>query len=250
MSSESPIAVVKYGSSSVTNSRGMDTRRLHSYAHELSDLQHKYDVVVVTSGAVAVGRSILGEKAKDASDQTLATVGSGRSFTAWQLALAQREVHAGQLLVTHHEIVDPEEGSSLRDVMRANAKLGVVSVVNENDALSDIEIAQLRYGGDNDGLAAHIAEVLEARHLCLMTDVPGLLDADGQLVAEVNPDNSEWALRLSEGPVNNIGRGGMRTKVGVSLKAASLGIEAHIGPADLGPLMLIDGQTGTHFPVQ
>ncbi|PIZ63192.1 hypothetical protein COY17_01055 [Candidatus Saccharibacteria bacterium CG_4_10_14_0_2_um_filter_52_9] len=247
MSEQLPIAVVKYGSSSVANGIGMDTKRLHHFAYDLAELKHTYGLVVVTSGAVAVGRVILGAQGVDASEQTLATVGSGKNFTGWQLALAQHNIHSGQLLVTHHEIKDRQEGGMLRRVMLDNAAAGVVSVVNENDALSDLEIAKLKYGGDNDGLAGHIAELLEAEQLCLMTDVEGLLDESGRVVREVNDANADWARDLSDQP-GNMGRGGMRTKVAVGLKVSALGIEAHIGAADLGPQSLMQKQSGTHFP--
>jgi len=245
------LLVVKYGSSSVTNGVGMDEERVERYAGQLAELRREYDLILVSSGSVAVGRALwksaLVTNGYSPSEQTLATIGSGRAFTVWQDALRAHGILAGQLLVTHHEIDDPEEGSMLQRVMRDNLTAGIVSLVNENDALNDEEIRVMSYGGDNDWLAAHIAIALGASKLCLLTDTEGLLDKQGAVVTVVSPRSREHVKELLQKP-NNLGRGGMESKVGAAQKAADKGVTTYIGHADAPLEEILDGKRGTHFP--
>ncbi len=261
---EQQIVVDKLGSDSSTNEFGMDPQKVDAHVEQLAHLRARYGLVVVASGAIAVGR-LMWQAANPTSteaisDASLATIGSATAYQAWETAFAKRGIITGQVQVTHREIEDSKEGSMLHKTLYGNLQAGIVSIVNENDALSDEESAALSYGGDNDGLAAHLAVMLGARHLCLMTDVEGLLDVENNksLVRQVDSQNVGWAASLAmetslEAADPQLGakvkksRGGMKSKVIAAWKAAQEGIEVHIASAEQNLYAVTAQQVGTHF---
>jgi glutamate 5-kinase len=259
MSHKAKLVVVKYGSNTVADDRGMRYDRIAEYAEHLAKISDKYRLVVVSSGSIAGGQALWRQQKGSEeipSLQSLATIGSARCFAAWQDALLEKNILTGQVLVTHHDIDDAEtagQGSGankLRELLRTNMDNGVVSIVNENDALSDEEIMKWKHGGDNDGLASHIAKLLQAEHLCLLTNVEGLMDETGGVVTVVEPDNFKQAQSLAGAEnVSRNGRGGMYSKVQAAHSAALAGIESHIGLASSGVEELLMKRSGTHFPV-
>lgn len=247
---ENKIIVVKYGSSSVSNGSGMDREKLKKYAADLAKANKKYQIVIVSSGSVAVGKSIWQKPApgETADGRTLAMIGSAKSFVAWQEELGEHGLIAGQLLVTHREVDDPSEGPSLHQALATNLQHGIVTVANENDALSTTELAKLSYGGDNDGLAAHIAKRVRASALCLMTGTDGLL-SKGKPVRLVKANARSWAAAQGyvEEEFSPAGRGGMLSKVEAATVAAESGINAYIASADTDIEEVLAGKSGTHF---
>ena len=246
------IVVIKYGSSSVSHNKGIDHTRLEEYAAGLALLHRTHELVLVSSGSVVAGRVLWDAYAADPGEtvslRTLAMLGSGQAFTAWQTVLLRHGIIAGQLLVTHREVDDPSEGPSLRAAVAGNMRLGIVTVVNENDALSDLELAKLSYGGDNDGLAAHIALSLDAQALLLMTDVAGL-QIDGRTERHIAADelHRQRAAAAASGTGGVYGRGGMASKVTAALQAARGGIEAYVAKAGCDARQVLAGGSGTHF---
>lgn len=243
--------VVKYGSVSVACEQGMDRERLGNYTADLATLRQRYGLIVVSSGSVAVGRSLWrqSERAEQAvSDRSLAMLGSGRAFTAWQEAFAHHGVLAGQLPITHREVDDPKEGRSLLSAIQENLASGIVTVANENDALSDIELAKLSYGGDNDGLAAHLAVAVRATALVLMTNQNGLKCGD-KTIAEVGSLTHERAATYQyiEQHKSPEGRGGMESKFKAAADAADAGIDSYIASASHSVEDILNSTQGTHF---
>jgi glutamate 5-kinase len=250
--SERERIVVKYGSSSCTNENGINQGNLEHYASQIAEQQHRYnrDVVAVVSGAVAVAKSTLLPQAENAmfSEQMLATYGSPSFMKGWQEALKVHGVIGGELLVTHHEIDDRQERGMLVETIEDHLAAGWVSLINENDGLSDEEIAKLSYGADNDGLALHIAKVIGAKHLCFMTDKDGLLDQHEALVNAISFDNLDWARNLAGDPGNQ-GSGGMRSKLDAGWEANTWQprIIPHIAFARSNLEDVITGRVGTNF---
>lgn len=260
--------VVKYGTSCVAGPDGIDQERIDGYADRLAEAAEAYRIVVVSSGSIAVGQAIweqdeaeaaelLGddyETAEPPSDQVLASIGSAPAVVAWQQALRRhrtadgRPIRAGQIQVTHHEVREQKEGTMLMHTMEECLGRNVISVVNENDALSDEEIKALRYGGDNDGLARHISAILGADRLCLLTgEEEGLLDTGGEVVDIVKSRDSSRALELA-GDAGKGGRGGMKSKVQAAIAAAASGVRVHIARPDWPLMDILDRKHGTYFP--
>lgn len=244
------VLVIKYGSSSVTDDNGINQARIDEYCRQLAALSHKYGLIVVSSGAAVAGKARWREvHHKEPTDfsQPYAMLGSAEASLAWQQGFQQHAILAAQLLVTHREIEDPSEGWSLNKVLKQNIAHNIVTIVNENDALSNQELAKLVYGGDNDGLASHIAVSVKAKTLCLLTGVNGLLDG-GRVLKSISYSDADHQLARSlAGTAGAKGRGGMISKVEAAIAATQKGITTYIANADEQIDQIFGGHSGTVF---
>lgn len=228
----------KFGSELVTNADGVDHGAIQSHAQELIDEYAPGGLVVVTSGAVAAGRLRVEGWGDDVSKyelKTLAQLGSASIMKAWEDAFDNLGIKAGGLLTTHHEIDDRHEGPSLIQSMRWAAERDVVSIVNENDALSVVELMRLFTGGENDGLAAHLAIALGCARLRLFTRGGGIRDEDGRVLGEINKSNYYSTFRMIYRRSGGIsakkagnGRGGAHTKLKWAARSSCSGVETQI----------------------
>lgn len=221
--------VVKIGSAMVTNDgRGLDRAAIDRWAHEIARLQESgAEVVLVSSGAVAEGMVRLGWRERPSALpklQAAAAVGQMGLVQAYADVLLQHQIRSAQILLTHEDLSDRSRYLNARDTLRTIAELGVIAVVNENDTVATDEI---RFG-DNDTLAALVANLVEADGLIILTDQTGLYDADPrkypdakQLDEVTAGDPSLEALASPEG--GRLGRGGMYTKVLAAKRAARSG---------------------------
>jgi glutamate 5-kinase len=223
--------VVKVGSSSVTPAT---VDRLCSEIATLRTAGHT--VVVVTSGAIAAGWTALGRGKKRPADpavlQAVSAVGQHRLMRTWQDGLDPHGILAGQVLLAPLDFVHRTQYLHARGTLAHLIELGVVPVVNENDAVADEEI---RFG-DNDRLAALVAHLVQAHLLLLLTDAPGLLTADPRLVAEASliDEVVEIDHRLEQmagGAGSTVGSGGMASKVAAAKIATWSGVETIIADA-------------------
>ncbi len=225
------IVVVKVGSSSVTASTvdrlGREIAAARAGGHT---------VVVVTSGAIAAGWSALGLGEQRPSDpavlQAVSAVGQHRLMRLWQDGLEPHGLLAGQVLLAPLDFVHRTQYLHARRTLRHLVDLGVVPVVNENDAVADEEI---RFG-DNDRLAALVAHLVGAELLVLLTDAPGLLtgdprhDTEASLIEEVVEIDHELE-RLAGGPGSEVGSGGMASKLAAAKIATWSGVRTVIADA-------------------
>jgi glutamate 5-kinase len=253
--------VVKIGSSSVTTGSGrVDTEAIDKLAAEVAEARTAgIRVVVVTSGAIAAGWTSLAPDQPRPSDlatlQAVAAVGQHRLMQVWSDALGQRGLTAGQVLLAPLDFVHRSQYLHARQTLARLLDLGVVPVVNENDAVADEEI---RFG-DNDRLAALVAHLVRAELLVLLTDTAGLLTEDprrasgGSLIEEVVEIDHELE-RIAGGPGTAIGSGGMGSKLAAAKIAVWSGVEAVIADASRpGVLAAVIGSTpgvGTRFRPQ
>jgi glutamate 5-kinase len=185
-------------------------------------------VVLVSSGAVAVGRERLGltERPKKISLlQAAAATGQSLLMRAYEDAFEPLGIHVAQVLLTHDAVTDRDRYLHARQAIDELLKLGVVPIINENDTVS---IDELRFG-DNDQLAAMVCTLVGADLLVLLSDVAGILDdqnARVSLVREVS--DIEAFIRPSDG---DVGLGGMQSKVEAARRATLHGLPVVIGPA-------------------
>jgi len=238
------ILVAKYGSSSISSSNGIDNAKICKYASKLQDLKSDYRIVIVSSGSVSSGRAFMDDDGSN-DDSIYAMAGSAALVVAWQKAFEKYGTKAGQILVTHNDIDDKMEGGRLQLIIREALGKGIIPIVNENDVLSDVELAMLRYGGDNDGLASEIAVTIGATELLLLTDVDGLIDESGAVLKNIDADNYKKSLTLICSKSGN-GRGGMRSKIEAAARANKAGVRVHIGDASADYRSLLAGDIGTH----
>ncbi len=210
--------VIKIGSSLLTrNGQGLATDHISDWVAQIVEL-HKTgkQIVLVSSGAVAEGMSRLGLKKRPGSIQLLqaaAAVGQMGLIQAYESNFQKYGLHTAQVLLTHDDLRSRERYLNARGTLKNLLELGVVPVVNENDTVVTDEI---RFG-DNDRLAALVANLIGANTLLLLTDQAGLFDADprktqtAKFIAVMQANDSR--LNQMAGAGSSIGRGGMVTKI-------------------------------------
>ena len=226
--------VVKLGSSIVAADGGeLRTDVLDRVCAQVAELEGRGErVVMVTSGAIARGRRLLGLSQRPrAMDelQAASAVGQGDLFRAYETRLSNEGVRSAQVLLTASDIAARTNYLNARQTLRRLLEWGVVPVVNENDTTATDEITF----GDNDFLAAQVALLLDARLLVLLTDIEGLHTADPRtdsaaaLVPEVSGPADLEGLAIGD-RTSPFGLGGMRSKVAAAEMASEAGIAAVI----------------------
>jgi glutamate 5-kinase len=239
--------VVKLGTSLVVGGDGLLREELLAARGRevVAAVRGGEPVCVVSSGAIALGLPHLGLDRRPRSVprlQAASALGQARLHAAWERAL--EPLPAAQVLLTAGDVADRAAYVNARNALQALFRLGAVPVVNENDATATDEITF----GDNDALAAHVAVLVRARLLVLLTEVEGVYTrAPGTPGAELVADGAE---AVEFGPGGRLGRGGMRSKVVAARMAAQAGIPTVIagGAGDEVLPGLLAGETrGTRF---
>jgi glutamate 5-kinase len=226
--------VIKIGSSSLQHKEtgDLDYTKLDVLVRELCNLRNMgKDVVLVTSGAIAVGeKALLPNREEDnpiAVKQACAAVGQARLMMIYQKIFAEYNQVAAQILMTKNTIVDNLNRYNARNTFAELFKLGVIPIVNENDTIATYEIEI----GDNDTLSAIVASLVEADALLLLSDIDGLYTDDPR----TNPDVKyiEVVEELTDELMNmgkastgsSVGTGGMITKLQAAKIASSTGVD-------------------------
>jgi glutamate 5-kinase len=220
--------VVKIGSALLTaNGQGLDRDAITGWVAQMAALRAKgIEVVLVSSGAVAEGMMRLGWSQRPSAlfeQQAAAAVGQMGLVQAYESCFQQHDIHTAQVLLTHEDLSDRQRYLNARSTLRTLLDLGVVPVVNENDTVVTDEI---RFG-DNDTLAALVANLLEADCLIILTDQSGLFDKDPRTNADAKlidaASATDCALESLVGEAGALGRGGMLTKLRAARLAARSG---------------------------
>lgn len=232
------LAVVKVGTSSITSPAGeIDDAALRKLCTELVSARRAgHQVLLVSSGAIAAGLPALGFERRPTDVETLqavAAVGQPMLMERFRAILAEDDVLAGQVLVTPFDFVHRTQYLHARDTLQRLLELGVVPIVNENDTVADDEI---RFG-DNDRIAALVANMVHAEVLVLLTDTAGLFTADPRLDAEASLIEEvaavDEALESLAGGTGSVrGSGGMASKLAAAKIASWSGVRAVIAAAD------------------
>ena len=242
--------VAKIGSSSLTDERGVidhdaiarvceQTARLRADGHR---------VVVVTSAAVAAGLEAVGLGGRRPTDmltlQAVSAVGQSRLMRVWDDSFARHGLVSGQVLLTPYDFFERSQYLHARSTFGRLLELGVVPVVNENDAIADDE---LRFG-DNDRIAALVAHMVGADVLVLLTDTAGLFtgnprtDPDATLIEQVDVVTPELEA-MASGAGSARGSGGMASKLRAARIASFSGVRAVIA-GSRRPDGLVDAVAG------
>lgn len=220
--------VVKVGSALLTDrQQGINSALVEDWSDQIVQLRRRsVEVVLVSSGAVAVGMQRLGWERRPREVhllQAAAAVGQMGLVQRYESAFQRHGIHTAQVLLTHADLANRERYLNARSALRGLLRLGVVPVVNENDTVVTDEIQF----GDNDTLAALVANLVEADMLVILTDQSGLYRADPRAVPDAGLVPSaragDPALLRMAGPGGSVGRGGMLTKLHAAEKAARSG---------------------------
>lgn len=245
--------VVKVGSSSLTTPDGhLDPTCLDALVGALASAANDgARLVLVTSGAIAAGFGPLGFRSRPddvATQQATASVGQGLLMARYEAAFARRGLKVGQILITARDTTLAVQYRNARRTLCRLLDLGVIPVINENDALASNEI---RFG-DNDRLSALIANIVSADALVLLTDVDALYTAppshpEARRI-EFVPDVDEAMNQVdAAGSSSGLGTGGMTTKLDAARMAASSGIPVVLARADQAGPALAGDRVGTLF---
>lgn len=244
--------VVKVGSSSLTTPQGvLNVERLTTLADTLATRRLAGTrVVLVSSGAIAAGILPLGlsRRPKDlATQQAAAGVGQGALMAAYTAAFGAHGLTVGQVLLTADDLIRRQHYANARRAVGQLLRLGVVPVVNENDAVATHEV---RFG-DNDRLAALLAHLTRADALVLLTDVDALYDGPPSEVGSQRipcvADPSELASVRISGTGSRVGTGGMLTKVEAARVATGAGVCTLLAGAAAAADALAGDDVGTLF---
>lgn len=231
--------VVKVGTSTLTNEIGQsDLRSLDRLACVLSDIQNMgYQVILVSSGAIAVGSNKMKLKQRPTSmrmKQAAAAVGQCSIMFLYDKFFGDYDKVIAQILLNAEDIEQEEKKENLTNTFDALLETGIIPVVNENDSVSYTEIeSEERLFGDNDMLSAVVAVLCKANRLVILSDINGLYDSDPRLHPNANliariEKIDDTVYSLAGGAGSRRGTGGMKTKLHAAELATANGIDTII----------------------
>ncbi len=229
--------VIKIGTSSLTHDNGsLNLRLIDKLAEVISDIQHQgHEVILVSSGAISVGRGrlkISGKKESISVKQALAAVGQGMLMHIYEKKFAEYGATAAQVLLVRDDMAVRKRFLNARNTILELLRFSVVPIINENDTVS---VDEIRFG-DNDSLAAMVAILVDADLVILLTDIDGFYTENPRKVAGAKKldqiDVIDACIERMAGEAgSDVGTGGMRTKVEAAKIATASGI----------PLLITEG---------
>lgn len=248
--------IIKIGSALLTGGgRGLDKLAIADWVRQIAALRGRgVEVVLVSSGSVAEGMCRLGWKTRPKSLhelQAAASVGQMGLVQTYESLFQSHSLHTAQILLTHDDLSERQRYLNSRSTLVTLLRLGVVPIINENDTVATEEI---RFG-DNDTLAALVANSLEADLLVILTDQAGLyehdptLDPTAKLVHQASITDARLGEMVGESR-SGLGRGGMITKLRAARLAARSGTATVIASGKESGVLgrVIDGEVlGTHL---
>lgn len=212
--------VFKVGTSTIIHEEtgGLDLVKLEKFVRILTDLHNRgKDIIVVSSGAIGVGRKSIGLKEKPDTislKQACAAIGQSRLMTVYQKLFSEYNQYTAQILMTKFTIMDDRSRHNARSTFDELLKLGAIPIVNENDSVATDEIEF----GDNDTLSAIVAAIAKADLLVLLSDIDGLYTDDpnvnpgAEFISYVESISDEM-IEMAKGSSTSYGTGGMSAKI-------------------------------------
>ena len=249
--------VIKIGSGVISDHSGLDLKRMATLCEDVYSLRQRgYEVILVSSGAVAAGKADLGIKGSARTlslplKQAAAAIGQSRLMRAYKDALRQHGLTAAQILLTRDDLANRRRYLNARNTLMTLLDYSVVPIINENDT---VVIDEIRFG-DNDNLSAMATNLVEAQLLVILSDVDGLFDSDprhnaeAKLISEVERITPEIEAMAGQ-EATMLGTGGMTTKLKAAKRATLFGAGTAIinGLSPHNLLYLFDGhELGTYF---
>jgi glutamate 5-kinase len=243
--------VVKLGSSQIADSKMRPkTGQLSALCRQIKQLRKQgLEVVLVSSGAIALGMGELGESKRStelAQLQARAAIGQAALMRLYGELLRKVGLKCGQVLLTWDDFDNRTRFLNARSTLEAILKKGVIPVINENDTTSTEEIKF----GDNDKLSALVASLLHADLLVILSDVEGLYDENKKVYQEIREITAEIEGIAGGTKNSHMARGGMRAKIGAIKIATHVRIPCVITAGDIKDVLvrLVAGaRIGTYF---
>ncbi len=226
--------IVKIGSSSLTHPEtgNLNLEKLEKLVRILTDLRNQgKDVILVTSGAISVGRKVLGLKQRPTErsiKQACAAVGQASLMMLYQKLFAEYNQTAAQILMTKYTMINDISRFNAANTFDELFKLGVIPIVNENDTVSTDEL-DLDFG-DNDTLSAIVTALVGGDLLILLSDIDGLYtddphrNKDAKMISLIEKID-DHLFDMAKGSISTVGTGGMTTKVSAAIIATASGAD-------------------------
>lgn len=251
--------VVKLGTNLLTGGSGnLNMDIMSSLTTQVAQLHREgYEIIIVSSGAVAAGRQKLGlprEKRGIPFKQVLAAVGQSQLMNIYDQLFSKHSIVVAQALLTKSDLIDRSGYLNARNTLLALLELRVICIVNENDVVATEELGELIFG-DNDNLSAMVANLIDADLLAILTDIDGLYTADphrhpdARLIPKVERIDTEIE-RLAGDAGSPYGVGGMITKIEAAKLATASGVTVVIANGtkpDILRQIVTGGKAGTIF---
>jgi glutamate 5-kinase len=225
--------VIKIGSNVLTQNDGLpDVKRIGHLVEQIAAIKKQgKEVILVSSGAVASGRSLITISERSdaiATRQLLASIGQVKLINTYAQLFENFKILCSQVLVTKEDFRDRLHYLNMKNCLELLLQYNVVPVVNENDVVS---VTELMFT-DNDELAGLIASMMNAQALIILTNVDGIYNGNPEssgatVIKEINGENIDFSSFINSGR-SQFGRGGMITKSTMAQKIAALGIAVHI----------------------
>ena len=226
--------VIKIGSSSLMhNETGrLNLGKIEKLVRTMVDIKNNgKDVVLVSSGAIAVGRMAIGLNEKPDElpvKQACAAIGQAKLMMVYQKIFAEYSTTAAQVLMTKATVMNDKSRRNAQNTFNELLNLGAVPIVNENDTVSTYEIKQVQTFGDNDRLSAIVTSIIDADLLILLSDIDGLYtddpnsNPDARFINQVDVIDDKLLNMGKSTSGSGVGTGGMATK----LKAAGIAVSS------------------------
>ena len=239
-----PILVLKFGTASITNPKGeLDEVVIGEIARQVALIHKEYNLVIVSSGAVAAGKRFLNNYGGTLNEKkAAASIGNPLLLNTYAKYFAPHRITVAQSLCERHHFSKREQFLQLKRTYEELWASNIIPIANENDVVSNTE---LKFS-DNDELATLIAAGFGASQVLFSTSVPGVLNAEGQVIPELNTSDKK-VLLLANKEKSSSGLGGMTSKLNFARLANQMGIRVVIFGIRTqdGILKALDGTTGT-----
>jgi len=258
MSTSKKVVTIKIGSNVITNSQGFpDEAVIHNISLQIKALRDKgHQILLITSGAVAAGRSIYQFNKKTdtiVQRQVLAAIGQVKLISLYKDIFDKHGIICSQVLVTKEDFKSRNHYLNMKNCLTALLNNNIVPVINENDVIS---VTELMFT-DNDELAGLVSAMMNTDMLIILTNVDGVYDGDPTLgdtkiIHTYDPLSINFE-NIASTKKSGFGRGGILTKCQTSAKIAGMGIPVHIanGRTDNIVLRVLDDEKiGTRFPAK
>jgi len=227
--------LIKIGSAVLTGDNGLDLHIIEQLVEEMVELKKRgYHIVIVTSGAIASGKhrmGLTGPLKSMPQKQAAAAIGQGRLMRVYSNAFGKYGIYVAQILLTMSDLTDRKRFLNIRNTLTTLMDWGVIPIINENDTVA---VDEIKFG-DNDHLAAMMANITETHLLINLTNTEGLYDhnPNRSKKAKVIPlvrEISEVIEQAATDETSDVGSGGMRSKVMAAKKVTAFGIPYIIAP--------------------
>ncbi len=227
--------LIKIGSAVLTGTNGLDLKIVDALVTEMCELVRRgYSVVLVTSGAIASGKhrlNITGKLKSIPEKQAAAAVGQGRLMRVYSKSFEKNGLYVAQILLTLSDLTDRQRFLNIRNTLSTLMEWKVIPVINENDSVA---VDEIKFG-DNDNLAAMIANIVEADLFINLTNTAGLYDCNpaeskrAKFISLVSEFTDEIEA-IATAETSSVGTGGMKSKVLAAKKVTAIGIPCIIAP--------------------